>query len=290
MGTSEASAAAAACTVLRLAGRGALGLLHRLSTAPLTDLAPGQARATLFCDFRGRLLHRAVAAVTGDGAVWLLRDDAPAGELAAYLDRHVFREDVRLADLSAGRTVRRVPAGGDHPAPGTSRERGGAPLAAAAEPGFVLEVRAGAAPGDAFPPAGPLAEARRIRAGLPRHGHEIAGDFNPFEVGLAREVHLAKGCYTGQEALMRLVTYRSVRRRLVLLEGEGAPPAVPAGVTRGGTPAGRVTSAAPAGPGWVALAVLAHEGCEPGTAPAVAGAGAIGAFHPFPLERPPGLP
>ncbi len=290
MGTSEASAGAAACTVLRLAGRDALGLLHRLSTASLADLAPGQARATLFCDFRGRLLHRAVAAVTGDSAVWLLRDDAPAGELAAYLDRHVFREDVRLADLSAGRTVRRVPAGGGTPAPGALMERDGAPLAAAAEPGFVLEVRAGAAHGDAFPPAGPLAEARRIRAGLSRHGHEIAGDFNPFEVGLAREVHLAKGCYTGQEALMRLVTYRSVRRRLVLLEGEGAPPAVPADVTRAGASAGRATSAAPGDPGWVALAVLAHEACEPGTALAVAGAGAVAAIRPFPVERPPGLP
>ncbi|MBI5710109.1 MAG: hypothetical protein HZC42_07385 [Candidatus Eisenbacteria bacterium] len=286
-GTARESAAAA-CTVLRLEGRDALGLLHRLSSASLADLAPGRARATLFCDFRGRMLHRAVAAVTGDGAVWLLRDDAPAPELAAYLDRHVFREDVRLADLSAGWSVGRVPARGVHPAPGTSHERDGIPLAAAAEPGFVLEVRGGAASGVAPAPA--LAEARRIRAGLPRHGHEIAGEFNPFEVGLAREVHLAKGCYTGQEALLRLVTYGSVRRRLALLEGGGAPPAVPADVTCGGASAGRVTSAAPWVTDWVALAVLTHQACEPGAALAVAGAGAVAAVRPFPLERPPGLP
>src|SRR5689334_24827944 len=48
----------------------------------------------------------------------------------------------------------------------------------------------------------------RIRAARPRHGHEVTSSFTPFEVGLAHEVHLDKGCFTGQEALMRLITYQ----------------------------------------------------------------------------------
>src|SRR2546427_12639350 len=102
---------AAESTLLRLEGRDALAVLHRLSAAFLDDLVPGQARATLFCDFRGRLLHRVIVVVTSDRAVWLLRDDAPGAALAAHLDHHVFREDVRVSDLGAGRWVRTVPGG-----------------------------------------------------------------------------------------------------------------------------------------------------------------------------------
>src|SRR5256885_9600045 len=89
-------------TALRLEGRDALPLLHRISTQALLDLRPGHARSTLFCDFRGRLLHRAVVAVTSDGAVWLLRPDAAGAELAAFIDRHLFRDEIAIADRSLG--------------------------------------------------------------------------------------------------------------------------------------------------------------------------------------------
>src|SRR5262252_3223782 len=84
---------------LRLTGRDALGLLHRISTQMLMDLKPGESRATLFCDFRGRLLHRAVVSVAEDGAVWL-RSETPAPELVAFLDRHIFRDDVVIENRS----------------------------------------------------------------------------------------------------------------------------------------------------------------------------------------------
>ena len=84
-------------SVLRLTGRDALDLLHRISTQALLDLPPGGSRATLFCDFRGRLLHRAHVVRDAD-FVWLVRHDAPASELLEFVDRHRFREDVRLED------------------------------------------------------------------------------------------------------------------------------------------------------------------------------------------------
>src|SRR5712692_4942056 len=95
-------------SALRLAGRDVLALLHRISTNALLDLAQGEARATLFCDFRGRLLHRAVVYLDRDGAGWLLRDDAPGAPLGAFVDRHVFREDVRIEDRSATLPVLRL--------------------------------------------------------------------------------------------------------------------------------------------------------------------------------------
>lgn len=274
--------APAGATVLRLDGRDALGVLHRISTQRLDDLDEGGARWTLFCDFRGRLLHRAAVARAPGGAVWLLRPDAAGAELAAWVDRHVFREAVRIADAGAGLDVRVV---ADPAAPaGAEFGPGGEPRRVRPGGGVALELVAAGAP-----PAGD--EGARIRAGRPRHGHEIAADFNPYEVGLAGDVHLSKGCYTGQEALLRLVTYDGVRRALVRLEGAGAPPLPPCEVRAGGAAVGRLTSvAARPGGGWDALAVLRPGAAAEPAALECPGAGAVLAAHPFPAARPLGLP
>jgi hypothetical protein len=271
-------------TLLRLSGRDALALLHRLGANALEDLAPGEARGVPFCDFRGRLLHRAVAARSADGAVWLLRDDAPGAELAAFLDGHLFREEVRIEDLSATADVRACHGAAESRGSAVLEERGGGPARVALPPSTLLEV------GAALPPAEPDAEVRRIRAGVPRHGREVREEFSPFEVGLAREVHLSKGCFTGQEALLRLVTYGSVRRRLVLLEGAGPAPAAEDEVLLAGRRAGVVTSAAREGADWVGLAVLTHEACAPEARPALAGGTPLGRVTPFPPGKPQGLP
>ncbi len=226
-------------TLLCLEGRDALALLHRISTQSLLDLAPGQAAATLFCDFRGRLLHRAIVAVTGDRVVWLLRDDAPALPLADFLARFVFREDVRVTVPREDWSVRLV-AGDVGLAPGAVREREGQPHEVQIRPGWALAL--------------------------------VPESFNPYEVGLAPEVHLRKGCYTGQEALMRLMTYHSVRRRLVRVRGDGLPPDTPHDLHGEGW----ITSVAPGGeapgdPGWIGVAVVRHEAAEPGRELAVGG-------------------
>src|SRR5262245_36912136 len=262
-----------ASTALRLTGRDALALLHRISTNALLDLRPGAARGTLFCDFRGRLLHRAVVAVDGDQAVWLLRDDAPGATLAAFLDRHVFRDDVRIEDRS-----RELPVW--HGAPGDARAPG-IPGTISLE-GGTLVVGAGRAI--------PTSEPERIRAGRPAHGHEISEEFNPFEVGLGNEVHLDKGCYTGQEALQRLTTYRSVRRALTRVTGRGATPLVPQDVSGAESTVGRLTSVAAlpdATPSWIGLAVVRLEALDSCTPLAVAGE-SLGATERIPLPRPVG--
>lgn len=238
-------------TSLLLTGSETLPLLHRLSTNVLADLAPGRWRPTLFCDFRGRLLHRALVVHASADEVWLLRDDADGAELAAFLDRFIFREDVKIADRSSG------------PAPS-----------------FTLEE----------PLPAPLDEAARIAAGAPRHGHEIAEHFTAYEVGLAHEVHLSKGCYTGQEALQRLFTYDSARRRLARVAGEGAAPATHDAITSDSEPAGLVTSAIASGTGWVGLASVRRDRIEAASALALADGRAVTVEHAFELMRPQGRP
>jgi tRNA-modifying protein YgfZ len=245
-------------TALRLEGRDALDVLHRIGTNAVADLDPGAARATLFCDFRGRLLHRAVVAVAADGAVWLLRDDAPGDELVAFVERHVFREELRIGDRSDDLAVR--VAGTADLEPGRALERDGFPVALRLADGSGMTIEPASSTGDEPSAAMDARENQRIHAGRAAHGHEIRDEFNPFEVGLGGEVHLSKGCFTGQEALMRLITYDSVRRRLVVVEGAGRPPQTPADLLVDERRAGRLTSAAAAGGGgWIGLAVVANE-------------------------------
>jgi folate-binding protein YgfZ len=269
-------------TLLHLGGADTLGLLHRISTQSLADLEPGAARATLFCDFRGRLLHRAVVAVARDRSVWLLRDDAPPDALAAHVDRHVFREDVRIAAAPAAGVRLRFGATGE-PA-GVVVEASGMPLRVTIASDLALEITPRDAGG-----ARREDEPRRIARGLPRHGHEIQDAFNPYEVGLATEVHLDKGCYTGQEVLLRLMTYESVRRGLARVRGSGAAPAVPADVLRDGERVGVLTSAATEAGGWIGLAVLKKEVLERPLGLALED-GAIEEAVAIPEARPLGLP
>ena len=55
----------------------------------------------------------------------------------------------------------------------------------------------------------------RTEAGIPRYGWEINEDVNPWEVGLDRFINFEKGCYTGQEVILRLYNYSKIQRRIV---------------------------------------------------------------------------
>jgi hypothetical protein len=263
-----------ASTALRLTGADVLPLLHRVTTQALADLAPGAARATLWCDFRGRLQHRAVVAVASDGAVWLFRWDSPGAELAAAVDRSVFRDDVRIEDRSVELPV--TLAVGDTEARGVLEESGGAPRTVATGDGTRLVV---GAVGE------PLPERERVERLLPRHGHEIRDEFNPFEVGLALDVHLAKGCFTGQEALQRLITYDSVRRRPVLVRVV-AGAAAPQDVLAEGERVGTLTSVADR----LGFAVVRRQTVESGVALTLADGAAIGLLVAPEPARPRGRP
>ena len=105
-----------------------------------------------------------------------------------------------------------------------------------------------------------VAEAARIAALEPRFGAEITADYFPMEVGLGGAIDYDKGCYLGQEPIVRIRDRGHINWRLVGLDVAGAAD------PHAGDPlesdvkpkAGRVTSAArlPDGRG-VALA-MAH--------------------------------
>ncbi len=271
-----------ASTLLRLEGREALDLIHRITTQHLRELAVGECRATLFCDFRGRVQHRAIVAHTAPGVAWLLRADAPGAELFTQIDKQIFRDKVVMEDWSDRAPVTPTRSA-EYAVAGTVESRDGVPVRLHLPDGIDLVV------GDAAGVA-PFDESARIRFGAPRHGHEIREDFNALEVGLARDIHLSKGCFTGQEALMRMMTYSGVRRQLARLEGGGAPPIDGESLKRGEADAGVVTSVAREGDTWSALAVVRRDALDSGDELTSASGARVTRAIAFPEHRPLGLP
>ncbi len=97
----------------------------------------------------------------------------------------------------------------------------------------------------------------RILAGVPAMGSEMDERTIPAEAGVVqRSVSFTKGCYTGQELVARVDSRgNNTPRKLRLVRGSGPTPGPEVFDTIVGD-AGRLTSAAPDGDGWVALAYL----------------------------------
>jgi folate-binding protein YgfZ len=112
------------------------------------------------------------------------------------------------------------------------------------------------------------AEAARIAAVEPKEGVEITADYFPMEVGLDGAIDYTKGCYLGQEPIVRIRDRGHINWRLAGLDIEGPhdPTAQDLIESDLKAKAGRVTSAArlPGGPG-VALALI-HVSVPDGSA------------------------
>ena len=122
----------------------------------------------------------------------------------------------------------------------------------------------GAVPGDTD-----TLEVLRVEAGSARWGAELTGEVIPLEAGLKeRAISTTKGCYTGQEVIIRILHRGHVNRHLrgLVLSAPAAPgdelfhPDI-----RAGKPLGAITSTVSSprlGP--IALAYVRRE-AEPGT-------------------------
>ena len=89
-----------------------------------------------------------------------------------------------------------------------------------------------------------IAEALRILSLEPKSGSEILPERFPVEVGLGAAIDHGKGCYVGQETIVRMRDRGIIRKRLVLLRLSAD--AIPAPGDKVGTSeqptAGQVTS------------------------------------------------
>ena len=143
-------------------------------------------------------------------------------------------------------------------------------------------IEAGAAEVDAD-----TAEAIRIEAGVPLFHRDMDEETIPLEAGIeSRAISFSKGCYVGQEVIIRVLHrgHGRVARRLVglRLEGDVVPPAG-ARIRAGDREIGEVTSStrSPALQTPIALGYVHRDFVEPGTKVTLDGATAEVVTLPF---------
>ena len=238
--------------VIRVTGSDRLSWLHSLTTADLTSLTPSQSATALILDPHGHVEHE-LHVVDDGAATWLITEPSTAPTLVDYLLRMRFMLDVDVADVSDDYAVvwipRREPHGhhptwlipaeyagvGSTPA---GADRGGDASKYFANRPDVLVGSQVIVPreelADYLAAHGPLSgtwalEALRVAAAVPRFGFETDYKTLPHEVGwVGPAVHLAKGCYRGQETVARVHNMGRPPRRLVLLHLDGSAEALPA--------------------------------------------------------------
>ena len=228
----------------RVEGKDALDLLNRLSSYKVDELPEGTGAATVLPTNKGRVIDLLHLFATQDG---LLMTTSPhtRQRVAEWIDLYTFLEEVSLEDATE-RTAMLTLHGPEvdgllqrlfstNP---TRPELYGSSKASLNgmevtllrtdpldSPGYDIIVDAADAEriwqtlvdSGATPVGEEAYNALRILAGVPRYGWELSEAVNPWEVNLDRYIHFAKGCYTGQEVILRLYNYNKVQRRLVSL-------------------------------------------------------------------------
>jgi hypothetical protein len=247
--------------VLRATGRDARDYLHRMSTQDVNGLAPGQAARAAFLNAKGHLLGEGYVLVR-EGEVLIELEPAAAEQTRAHLGRFVIMDDVALEDVSS--SLRLLPVLGPQGpgrlggraagAPRFGSERRGAPALEILLPPAEAEALRAALVGEGAADLGEDdLEALRILGGFARFGADVDASRLPMEAGLTRSaIHFGKGCYIGQEVVLRATARGHLQKGLVQL-------ALPAGagpgtrLAAGGQEVGVVTSAADTPEGRVGL-------------------------------------
>jgi folate-binding protein YgfZ len=297
-----------------LTGADRRSYLQGLLTNDIAALTPGTGCYAAMLTAQGRMMTDMRVLELGDGVLL----DVPVSVTTAirdHLDRFIFSEDVKVEDVTAsgaeigvygpGALDVLVQAGAEGEAP-TALFQNRSTRIAGVDAVVVRSDEAGVKGYDvivdaakaetvtaALLAAGAVrvseadAEAARIESGRPRFGVDMDTDTIPLEAGLEeRAISRSKGCYVGQEVIVRVQDrgHGRVAKRLVGLTFDAAAPVPVAGarIVSGEREIGRVTSAtwSPRLARPIALGYVHRDFVEPGTTVAIDGAQA--AVNPFP--------
>jgi folate-binding protein YgfZ len=276
-----------------VAGPERAAFLQGLLTNDTASLAPGRGCYAAWLTPQGRMLCDLHVLESGD----MMLLDVPAADVTRTADRleqFHFSEDVQIAALDSLRSVwihgpeaARLLGHEEYNRwtqyENTRTEVAGVTVVVArvdqlGVPGFVIftdaqqqdEVTRALAAAGALHATPATLEAARIEARYPIFGVDMTSDTIPLEAGIEdRAISLTKGCYVGQEVIIRVLHrgHGRVARKLVQLQVEGDAPAAHAKVFGGDREIGFITSAAISprlGP--VALGYLHRDFLTPGVA------------------------
>ena len=283
---------------LVVSGADRASYLQGLLTNDIVALKPGEGCYSAYLTPQGRMIADMWVYELGDVILLALPRDVK-DRVLAKLDQFVFSEDVQIGDVTdtffttalvgpdAGRILsgvlgdpvvalpehgnRRVPFDG-HPAIVTRvTDLGEAGYDVYVEHAQAMTLREALATAGVAEADRDTVDALRIEAGIPKFGCDMDEETIPLEAGIeSRAISFSKGCYVGQEVIIRVLHrgHGRVARKLAGLAFEDdAVPATGATVSVEGRDIGRLTSTAmsPALKRPIALAYLHREFLAVGT-------------------------
>jgi folate-binding protein YgfZ len=288
-----------------LRGADAAKFLHNLCSNDIIGLADGATCEAFLLNIKARVIAHVLVTrpLGGPGTPTLWLDATPGfgDKIVKHLDHFLISEQVEIVDWTAelaqlhlAGPLARTIGPGAMPLGAILRRNDALGLPgldficprAEAPALWQALVAAGARP------AGLRAyEPLRIEAGTPEYGRDVDETVLAPEVGRTRQaISYTKGCYLGQEPVVRIRDLGQVNRLLLGLEIQTDQP-LPTGakITRAGEPVGHLTSSAlsPRLGRVVALGYLRRGSQEPGTVLAVETAAgdsvpAVAVTLPFP--------
>lgn len=224
--------------LLRLTGPDALEFLHALVTNDVEGLKPGEARDALYLTPQGRMITD-MRIFRADDEVLVSVPVALAPVLAMRLDFLIFAEDVQVADAS--HLIHEITLIGS-----TMSHTKDVFCEVPSQAAVCAELIA-----DGLPELDAAdVEAMRIEAGHARWGVDMNEETIPLEAGLLeRAISQTKGCYVGQEVIVRILHRGAgrVAKRLMKLSFGPDQVEIPAAgtpITIDGFDVGTITSAA----------------------------------------------
>jgi len=307
--------------LLAVAGADRRSYLHGLLTNDIVSLEAGAGCYAAYLTPQGRMITDLFVYELGD-SILATTARATTRDVLAKLDQFVFTEDVQLGDVtdtfshvslvgpSAPRVLaallaqpeallRSLPEHGNRRLPFEGQSAIVTRAGDLGEPGFDVYVEkdaaehvmtqlkaAGAADLDAA-----TAEAIRVEAGVPWFGPDMDAETIPLEAGIeSRAISFTKGCYVGQEVIIRVLHrgHGRVARKLVGLSLDGLQVPSPGTTIRAGDrEVGHITSAvmSPALEKPIALAYVQRDFVAVGTELSVDGSRAIVHALPFVARR-----
>lgn len=232
-------------TLVELSGKDRAAFLHNFCTGDVKKLAAGACVEAFLTTGQAKLLAW-LQILAGEETLLLGAEPDLGGKIAAWLDRFIITEDVRLADRSAEFSQLLLTG------PGAAAVVSGLiPAAAALDsewrhqeaelasvpvrllrrawlnlPGWFIfaptgqadRVRAAILAAGAEPGGADAYEALRLEAGVPAYGIDLDETNLPQEANrTAQAISFTKGCYLGQETVARIHAYGHVNRLRVTL-------------------------------------------------------------------------
>jgi len=306
-----------------VAGADRASYLQGLLTNDMVALKRGLGCYAAYLTAQGRMISDLYVYELGDLMLMTMAGDVK-DSVMAKLDQFIFSEDVQLGDVTetfaqvavvgpdASRAVSTALGGlsadalGALPEHGNVRTEwaGGAAIVTRVtdlgEPGYdifvdraqvnALKTALGAA--GVVESGESTAEALRIESGVPLFHRDMDEETIPLEANIeSRAISFSKGCYVGQEVVIRVLHrgHGRVARKLVglLIDGAQVPPRG-AVIRSGEREIGRVTSStrSPALKRPIALGYVHRDFLEPGTNVTIENASAQVATLPFVARRP----